>query len=479
VPSVRIQSPRSSAAAGIAGISRVGTRQPSAGEAAPGGSARNDAEPTISRNSNHCTRAQHTTSRVGIDTAVPVHYPAVHGRVPGSGVQAAGYGGCILRRRTPDPGRLILESDNDREHMADTGIARARYQGLSAVKPLDPRAGPPARRFQPRRRRPRRRADHHRPPGRGRTTELYQVWSNEHWCALTGKLVAPDALVADGVAPPRSGARSASQACTTPTSSSSSAAARPKGRPYLLLEYLAGPSLFDVLEALPKRRLHVPDAIRATMHVGAAVHYLHRRGYLYRDLKPANILLRAGIPILVDFDVVRKIDPHRRPADRLGTAPYMAPEQILREPLTAATDVYGLGALLYELLTGHWPTDEPDEEDEFWDEAAIRRRRPGSTSPANGRAPSLSTDELRGPLPAAHLSPVPPRQHNPRIDPELERIVLRCLDPDAGHRFQTSPGCSPRSRRCSRAGTASGRRAPRSSGGRTPVALSGADGCLE
>jgi serine/threonine protein kinase len=68
-----------------------------------------------------------------------------------------------------------------------------------------------------------------------------------------------------------------------------------------------------VLESLPKRRLHVPDAIRAVMHVGAAVHYLHRSGYLYRDLKPANVLLREGIPILVDFDVVRKIEPTRRP----------------------------------------------------------------------------------------------------------------------------------------------------------------------
>src|SRR5690606_14489872 len=121
-----------------------------------------------------------------------------------------------------------------------------------------------------------------------------------------------------------------------------------EGRGYLLLEYLAGPSLFDVLSSLPRRRLHVPDAIRAIMHVGAAVHYLHRQGYLYRDLKPGNVLLRDGIPILVDFDVVRKID-QRRPADRLGTAPYMAPEQVLREPLTPATDVYGLGALLYEM----------------------------------------------------------------------------------------------------------------------------------
>ena len=195
-----------------------------------------------------------------------------------------------------------------------------------------------------------------------------------------------------------------------------------EGRPYILMEYLAGPSLFDVLEGLPKRRLHTPDAIRAIMHVGAAIHYLHRCGYLYRDLKPGNVHLREGVPVLLDFDVVREMEPLRRPADRLGTAPYMAPEQVLKEPLTAATDVYGLGALLYELLTGKWAHEEPAEEDEEewneWDDdeddeagrargRAHRRRGPRADHARAGAAVSADQACAR---PAAR----PPARHAAR-----------------------------------------------------------------
>ncbi|HET7322199.1 MAG TPA: serine/threonine-protein kinase, partial [Longimicrobiaceae bacterium] len=226
--------------------------------------------------------------------------------------------------------------------MADSGVSRPRYQGLAA-----------ARRWEHEHARPR--ADFSLAVGdrvgeltvighlaRGRITELYQVWSTEHWCALTGKLVAPDHLGGEALPMPFRREERVLKRLRHPNIVRLFGSGIADGRPFLLLEYFAGPSLFDMLESLPKRRLHVPDALRATMHVGAAIHYLHRQGFLYRDIKPGNVLLREGIPILVDFDVVRKID-QRRPADRLGTAPYMAPEQVLREPLTPATDVYGLG----------------------------------------------------------------------------------------------------------------------------------------
>lgn len=270
---------------------------------------------------------------------------------------------------------------------------------------------------------------------RGRLAELYQVWSNEHWCALTGKLLAPE-LEDQGV--PTSFRREIQvlKRLAHPNIVQFYGSGHAAGRSYLLLEYFAGPSLFDLLESLPRRRLYVPDAIRALMHIGAGVHYLHRQGYLYRDLKPANVLLRDGIPILVDFDVVRKID-HRRPADRLGTGPYMAPEQVLREPLTPAADVYGLGALLYEMITGHWPTEEPSEEDEWneWDEEEVLT----SFRQKDAREP-LGAAELQARYPQLTLAPTPPREHHPRLAPELEAILLRCLDPDPGERFQTVSG---------------------------------------
>ncbi|MEX2570792.1 MAG: serine/threonine-protein kinase [Gemmatimonadota bacterium] len=321
--------------------------------------------------------------------------------------------------------------------MPDSGVSRPRYQGLAA-----------ARRWSHEPSRPQ--EDFSLAVGdrlgeltiighlaRGRATELYQVWSNDHWCALTGKVVAPvDAEEGDAPAGFRREA-DVLRKLKHPNIVRFYGSGCAESRPYLLLEYFAGPSLFDMLESLPRRRLHVPDAIRALMHVGAAVHYLHRQGYLYRDLKPGNVLLREGIPILVDFDVVRKID-QRRPADRLGTAPYMAPEQVRRETLTPAADVYGLGALLYEMLTGHWPTEPPSEEDEWndWSEddedLAVRPKRDRPT-------PTVEADlDLR--YPQLSSPPVPPREHHSRLDPELERILLRCLDPDPNHRFQTVSG---------------------------------------
>jgi eukaryotic-like serine/threonine-protein kinase len=274
---------------------------------------------------------------------------------------------------------------------------------------------------------------------RGRQTELYQVWSNEHWCALTGKLTAPEHL--DGKGAPASFKREEEvlKRLRHPNIVRYYGSGTTAGRPYILLEYFSGPTLYDMLESLPKRRLHVPDAIRATMHIGAAIHYLHRQGYLYRDLKPGNVLLREGIPILVDFDVVRKID-QRRPSDRLGTAPYMAPEQVRKEPLTPATDVYGLGAVLYEMLTGHWPNEEPeeDEDDDEWDDEDWDDDDPPRTPAVNAR--ELPTEEILSRYPQLTSPPVPPREHNARLDPQLERVLLRCLAGNPADRFQTVSG---------------------------------------
>jgi serine/threonine protein kinase len=324
--------------------------------------------------------------------------------------------------------------------MSDSGVSRPRYQGLAAARrwahePVRPRAEFSLAVGD--------RVGELTVIGHlacGRVTELYQVWSNEHWCALTGKLIAPVHLGGDEPPPSFRQEERVLRKLQHPNIVRLFGSGEAEGRPFLLLEYFPGPSLFDMLESLPKRRLHVPDAIRAAMHVGAAVHYVHRCGYLYRDLKPGNILLREGIPILVDFDVVRKIDLRSRPKDRLGTAPYMAPEQILREPLLPATDVYGLGALLYEMLTGRWPTEEPVDDDDEWDEDWADTSPPPPAAPRNRTAVELSTEEINARYPQISRPPVPPRQHNSQISRDLERVLLRCLARDPADRFQTISG---------------------------------------
>ncbi|CAN5834207.1 hypothetical protein BH23GEM5_BH23GEM5_17840 [soil metagenome] len=270
---------------------------------------------------------------------------------------------------------------------------------------------------------------------RGRVTELYQVWSRKHWAALTGKLLAPEHL-GNGTRPSFRREERTLRALNHPNIVRLFGSGEADGRPYLLLEYFSGPTLLELLEAMPRRRLTVPDAIRTAMHVGAALHYLHTRGYVHRDMKPANILLREGIPVLVDFDVARGLGMPP-PRDRLGTPPYMAPEQVFRQPLGPATDVYGLGAVLYELLSGHWPTEElrdPDEGEE-WDEDDREDISDPAARAAAPAAKRLTPGDLRRRYPQIVEPPVPLRRHLASIPRELEGVVMQALAAEPKGRF--------------------------------------------
>jgi serine/threonine protein kinase len=126
--------------------------------------------------------------------------------------------------------------------------------------------------------------------------------------------------------------------------------------PYLLLEHVGTRTLRHVLKA--DGPFEIADAVRLVQHVAAAVAHVHARGFLHRDLKPSNVVIRDGRPVLLDFGVVWRLAPRRRPPDRSGTPQYLAPEQITRAALTPATDVWGLGVMLVELLTGERPFRE-------------------------------------------------------------------------------------------------------------------------
>lgn len=250
----------------------------------------------------------------------------------------------------------------------------------------------------------------------GRIGHLYQVWSANEWCAMTCKILAPH-LRGDrrAVAALRREARILRR-LRHPNLVRSFGHGEHDGLPFLLMEYIDGPSLFDLLERRPGRRLGIADAVRVAIHMGAGLYHLHRNGYLHLDLKPANLLLRAQIPVLVDFDAARRLRPYRSPSEPLGTAPYMAPEQVRLEPLTPATDVYGLGAVLYEMVTGRWPF-----------EAAY-----------TGEEPRIG-EERRYPQ-LGEAPPPSPRRFNAEIPKSLESTILRCLAPEAEGRF---PGMHP------------------------------------
>jgi eukaryotic-like serine/threonine-protein kinase len=131
------------------------------------------------------------------------------------------------------------------------------------------------------------------------------------------------------------------------------------GIPYYIMPYVEGESLYARLER--ERQLTIAEALQVTHDVTAALGYAHSRGVLHRDVKPENILLAGGRALVADFGLARAIgaaDYRRLTATGVivGTAYYMSPEQLREDrDLDQRADIYSLGCILYEMLTGGPP----------------------------------------------------------------------------------------------------------------------------
>jgi tetratricopeptide (TPR) repeat protein len=181
------------------------------------------------------------------------------------------------------------------------------------------------------------------------------------------------------------------------------------GRPYLVMEFIDGEPLD---RHCARRQLSTDERLLLLLGVCAAMEYAHARGVLHRDLKPDNVLVTAdGTPKVTDFGLAKRLEGAGGKAGPtqsgavLGTPSYMAPEQASgrRAEVGPATDVYALGAILYELLTGRPP---------------FRAETPLDT------LFQVLADE-----------PVPPTRLHPRLARDLETICLKCLQKDPARRY--------------------------------------------
>ena len=160
--------------------------------------------------------------------------------------------------------------------------------------------------------------------------------------------------------------------------------------PALVLETLEGATLARVLDDRPRRRLPAAELGWLGLHLCSALAYIHARRVVHLDLKPSNVISDRGQAKLIDFSIARA--PGRLPPG-VGTAQYMAPEQRRGGRVDAATDVYGLGAVLYEAATGERPSAAGDGLSGRRLPAAVREAIAASLAPERTARPALAEVE--------------------------------------------------------------------------------------
>lgn len=165
---------------------------------------------------------------------------------------------------------------------------------------------------------------------------------------------------------------------------------------YISMEFVSGRSLRDILEKLPpNQRLPIPEALRILEDLCAALAYAHQHT-IHRDIKPENVMVQPdGVVKLMDFGISKLMDNNRLTGASIvmGTPYYMSPEQLRNSrDVDARADIYSIGVMLYEILTGNMPTGVPKPASEMIKE----------------------------------------------VPPALDRIIARCVDPDPDNRYSTA-----------------------------------------
>jgi serine/threonine-protein kinase len=217
-----------------------------------------------------------------------------------------------------------------------------------------------------------------------------------------------------------------------------------RGMPYLVMEHVDGVPITSSCDA---RRLATRERVRLFREVCAAVQYAHRNLVVHRDLKPSNILVDGeGRPKLLDFGIAKLLQAGPELATvaatrtnvRLMTPEYASPEQVRGQPVTTASDVYSLGVVLYELLTGRRPhrllmLSPVEMERRVLEEEPVKPstavRRPEERFGADGRVRTLTAEEVGRELGAS------PDLLRRQLAGDLDTIVLKALQKDPARRY--------------------------------------------
>jgi len=182
-----------------------------------------------------------------------------------------------------------------------------------------------------------------------------------------------------------------------------------QSRPYIAMEYLEGKTLAELMNEV--KPFPIEDALQITCRICDALAHMHENKIVHRDLKPQNIMLCTdGTLRIMDFGIAKSSESRRLTfvgfSTTMGTPDYMAPEQVKGKRGDARTDIYSLGAILYEMTTGSVPFDGPNP---F---IVMNSRVTGD--------------------------PTAPRRRNPAISPELEEVILHAMERDPHFRFDSA-----------------------------------------